>query len=288
MPTRQNVWNDNWEKLKESFPFAGYIRDERMAGYKMIAETVSAFSPPGSRLLDFGAGPCDKVGILTYSGYSITAFDDFGDIWHSENHNKEKILEFCEKIGIDYYEPDESGAFTFPKGPYDMLLLNGVVEHLHDSPRVLLNSLIEYLRVGGHVMITVPNAANLRKRLSLLFGRTIYSRFQYYYWSPGPWRGHNREYVKGDLKLLAEYLGLTIRKLETFHLLLDRLGPVGRRVFRMLSACFPGFRDTWILVAEKPENWQPRTSLPGEEMLKMLGRQYFDHSTIFGNKQPEK
>ena len=33
-----------------------------------------------------------------------------------------------------------------------------------------------------------------------------------YYWSPGSWRGHVREYVKNDLYLLSKYLGLNIKR----------------------------------------------------------------------------
>jgi hypothetical protein len=38
--------------------------------------------------------------------------------------------------------------------------------------------------------------------------------FDQYYWYPGPWRGHIREYVKSDLAMLSDYLDLEVLELE--------------------------------------------------------------------------
>jgi len=42
---------------------------------------------------------------------------------------------------------------------YDLVMLNDVIEHLHDSPRELLNDLIILIKPGGYLLITVPNLA---------------------------------------------------------------------------------------------------------------------------------
>ena len=77
-----------------------------------------------------------------------------------------------------------------------------------DSTRDLLLRLIGLLKDDGYLYISVLNAANLRKRLLVMSGRTNYPRFPAYFWSGPCWRGHKREYVKGDLDLLSYYLGL--------------------------------------------------------------------------------
>ena len=83
-------------------------------------------------------------------------------------------------------------------------MLNDVIEHLHNSPRSILLALLEALKDEGVLLITVPNAGNIRKRLDLLRGKTNLPPFSQYYWHPDPWRGHVREYVHGDLEQLAQ------------------------------------------------------------------------------------
>ena len=70
-----------------------------------------------------------------------------------------------------------------------MVMLNHVVEHLHDFPRDLLNDLLTLVKPSGLLFITVPNAGNVRKRLDLLRGKTNLPPYEGYYWYPGRWRG---------------------------------------------------------------------------------------------------
>ena len=66
------------------------------------------------------------------------------------------------------------------------------------------------------------------------------------------------EYVKNDLIKLAEYLGLKIVDLRSCHCMLYSLPPIIRPFHIILSKFFPGWRDSWLLVAKKPEDWSFR------------------------------
>jgi 2-polyprenyl-3-methyl-5-hydroxy-6-metoxy-1,4-benzoquinol methylase len=70
-----------------------------------------------------------------------------------------------------------------------MVMLHSVLQHLPDSPRDLLVNLVERIRPGGYLFITVPNHVNLRKRLAVLCGKTSHAPYVMYYWYPGGWRG---------------------------------------------------------------------------------------------------
>ena len=48
------------------------------------------------------------------------------------------------------------------------------------------------------------DASNIRKRIDLLLGKTNLPPFDGYYWSPDPWRDHNREYVLDDTLIILE------------------------------------------------------------------------------------
>jgi SAM-dependent methyltransferase len=235
------------------FPFPGYMK-HCGEPYRVLAETVLAHAPEGSRVLDFGAGACDKTAVLQALGFQCTACDDLEDPWHRIPGNREKILEFAGEAGIAFRVVRNS-SLPFEARSFEVVLALNVLEHLHDSPRELLLDLIELVSAGGYLVATVPNAVNLRKRLAVLCGRSNLPPFNEYFWSVGPWRGHVREYVKNDLDELARSLRLEVVQLRSYDHMLWRLPRVARPVFRAVSVAFPGWRDSWLLVARRPKEW---------------------------------
>ena len=265
-----------WNFVFDNFPFKGYIPEARKSSYFEMPVSVSDYLDKGSLILDFGAGPCDKTAMLSLTGYEVIAYDDFGDDWHNISDNKMKILEFARKAQIEYVEPDKEGNFSFPENHFDGIILNNVIEHFHDSPGPLLNMLLRSLKVGGYIFIAVPNAVNLRKRIDVVLGKTNYPQMAYYFWAT-PWRGHIREYVKGDLKLLNKFLGLIEEESSTHHYHLDKLGALQRYIFRVVCNFFPAFRESWLYVGKKPVNWSEKLSPSDEEFKMAYGMQYFNY-----------
>jgi SAM-dependent methyltransferase len=253
------------------FPFPGYVTPEAAWGHRSIATTVLRYLPPGGKILDFGCGPCDKTAVVQALGYKCSGYDDLQDDWHRIEGNREKILAFAAQCGIDF-RPAETGPLPFPKASSDMVMLHDVLEHLHDPPREILNDLLELVVPGGLLFVTVPNAVNIRKRLRVLLGKTNLPAFDYYYWSPGPWRGHIREYVADDLITLAQYLDLEPLELSGRDHMLRRLPAPALAVYRCVTRLFGSWKDSWALVARKKPNWSPRRALPREEFLKIFGR----------------
>jgi SAM-dependent methyltransferase len=153
----------------------------------------------------------------------------------------------------------------------DMVMIHDVLEHLDDSPRELLNRLLTLVRPGGYLFATVPNAANIRKRISAVIGRTIHPPYDMYYWCPGEWRGHVREYVKDDVMKLGANLGLSNVEVFSAHHMIERKVPSpARPMYRALTSVFPGWRDTWSLIATKPAGWVPRKAKVGEDYFKLI------------------
>ena len=262
---------DAIERVEGIFPFDGYIRRESRK-YNVIAETVLRYLEPGSSILDFGCGPCDVTAVLQFLGFRCSSCDDLMDEWHGRSGNREKIKSFADKIGIDFRQTSD-GTQKFEKNAYDMIMLNDVLEHLHDSPRDLLNDLLELAKPTGLLFVTVPNAVNVRKRAAVLLGRTNLPRFEGYYWYPGAWRGHVREYVRGDLVLLSSYLNLETLLLRGCDLMLEKFS-VGmlRSAYVLATNAAPGLKDSWLLVAKKKRHWTPRKSLSVGALDRMLGR----------------
>ncbi len=127
------------------------------------------------------------------------------------------------------------------------------------------------LKPGGYLFITVPNAVNVRKRLYVLAGKSNMMDFDIYYWYPGAWRGHVREYTKGDLCKLAGHLGLDILELSGVDHFLSRLPRLLRPPYVAVTSLFDGFKDSLCLVARKPAAWVPRREVPDHQRTQHYG-----------------
>ena len=271
----------SWKFINQNFPFQNYINPKRKSGYFDMVKFVDAYFPnKNAKILDFGAGPCDKTAMFSLHGYDVTAFDTLDDFWHKHDNNRNKIKSFAKKVGIKYLTPTKKQQLPFSKMKFDVIMLHDVLEHFHSSPREILNLLVGCLNPNGYLVVTVPNAGNIKKRLKLLFGYTNYGRYDYFYWYPGPWNGHVREYVKGDLKQLNYFLKLKPKLLTSYHLQLDVLPSLLHLPFKLLTTFFPSFRDSWMMISQKTNKWKPALTPTKEIKKKALGWHYFDMSKI--------
>jgi len=249
----------------DAYPLPGYM-DTVWPAYESVALTVQSHLPSGSRILDFGAGGLDKTAVLAALGYKMFAHDDYKDEWHHLGDNHEKLMAFAKKFSIEFHP-----EMDFAPESMDMVMIHDVLEHLDDSPRELLNRLLGLVRTGGYLFATVPNAANIRKRVSAVLGRTIHPPYDMYYWSPGEWRGHVREYVKDDVTRLGNNLGLSKVEVFSAHHMIERKVPrLARPLYRAVTAMFPAWRDTWSLIGAKPAGWVPQEAKVGDDYFKLI------------------
>lgn len=259
--------DDAVREVKTKFPFPAYFTDDLMP-WKTVGMVVQKYLASGARLYDFGAGACDKTAVASLLGCQCTAVDDLDDDWYKRGDNISKIESFAQSMSINF-----SRAFIVPdQGTYDMVMLNDVLEHIHDSPRDLLLTLVDGLKDGGLLFVTVPNLANIRKRIALMRGRSNLADFDLYYWYQGRWRGPQREYVRRDLISLCDNLELERLELSTVHHMLQNLPSIAHPIYRAVTTVFPDWRDTWLLVARKPEGWRAKRQLTDREFGKVYGR----------------
>ena len=255
------------EKVKKAFPFKNYF-GQNLAPWITVGEAVQKYLNPGDKLFDLGSGACDKTAIAQVLGCECTAVDDLKDDWHLRGNNVALIEEFALKMGVNF-----SRNFQAPlENSFDMVMMNDVLEHIHDSPRELLNLLVTGLKPGGHLFVTVPNLANFRKRLSILRGKTNLPNYDLYYWYRGVWRGPQREYVRGDLVSMCNNLGLNIIEIKGIHHMLQNLPKPIRPIYKLLTFFLKDWRDTWFLIAQKPEGWVAKGELNDAEFARIYGR----------------
>jgi len=253
-PARGESLDSALRWLEASLPFEGYLHLGTDA-QRSMAELVQARLSAGASVLDIGCGPCDKTAVLSRIGYRCTGIDDFRDPWHREGDNLSRILAFAQAAGVRVVEGD-GASLPFADASFDAVMLCDVIEHLHASPRALLEDGLRLVKDDGWIFISVPNALNMRKRLDVLRGRTNYPPYEQFFRSGAVWRGHVREYSWGDLSRLSSLLGLADATVHGRHHMLGVLPAWLRAPYRLATAGIPSMRDTLVLCARKPRGWR--------------------------------
>lgn len=123
---------------------------------------------------------------------------------------------------------------TSERGGYDLIIFAEVLEHLYTSPEQVLSCLKQLLKPGGVILLQTPNAAALKKRLKLLWGKNPYELIRLDRGNPG----HFRELTVRDLRRYAKRCGLEVEQVRMDSDLID-----GKRFDRFcdrLSRGLPG------------------------------------------------
>jgi len=252
------------KKLEKDFPFKGYF-DVGFGAHESLAEKIMARVPVGGKVLDIGCGPADKTAVLSYLGYDCTGIDDYQDPWHRSGDNLNKIKSFAKGAGIHLIEGDGK-SLPFEKETFDVVMLCDVIEHLHNSPKGLLAAATGLLKDDGWLVVSVPNAVNLRKRIHVVLGKTNYPPYTQFFHTPDAWRGHVREYVWNDLEQLAPYMGLKDASIDGCHHMLGVLPKWAQPIYKVVTTPLPGARDSLVLCGRKPKGWTlptpPAEALP--------------------------
>lgn len=250
-----------FDAIAKQFPINGYMQPYSYYQISAICyalkQHVKSFS--GKRLFDVGSGPMDKTAVFARLGFIACAADDLSDPWHLLPGMRDKLLKFGRENGVQFHlQKKDSYDVPFEKNSFDVVTSISVVEHLHDSPRHIMNFMGEYLRPNGIIVISMPNAVNLRKRLSVVFGNTNYNPLDEMYFSLGPYRGHVREYTLAEVRYLCEISGFEVLDARTFEHLAQSKLPIGvRQIYLVLGHLVPGFRSGLLVIARKPIDWKP-------------------------------
>jgi SAM-dependent methyltransferase len=132
--------------------------------------------------------------------------DDFSDGVNNEYGTLPETLHRNHGVQVVSADVIESPPH-FEAGSLDVVTSFDSMEHWHHSPKRLFKSILTWLKPGGLFILGVPNCANLRKRLTLPFGRGKWSPMSEWY-EAERFRGHVREPDVDDLHYIARDMGL--------------------------------------------------------------------------------
>jgi len=196
------------QDLRKFKPFLSY--DERSEFYVRLAFQTGQLAP-GKTLVDLGCGISLFGFLCRMYGAEVHWVDDFGGgggialggrnppppllAWASQTHG-------IKLVSQDFIRD----PLPFPSDSVDLVTSFHSLEHWHHSPRRLFSEITRILKPGGALLLATPNAANLRKRLFVLFGKTNFPELAEWYHEGDPvFRGHVREPVLRDLEDLLRW-----------------------------------------------------------------------------------
>jgi ubiquinone/menaquinone biosynthesis C-methylase UbiE len=123
-----------------------------------IIRTLSSLIAPPSKILDFGCGTGDVALQLHGLGYDVTGCDI-----------SPQMLAVARETdpGIEWLQLTTGGRVPFPDSSFDALVASSVLEYVADLD-ALLREFHRIVRVGGMVLVTVPNPKHPVRRLEQL------------------------------------------------------------------------------------------------------------------------
>jgi 2-polyprenyl-3-methyl-5-hydroxy-6-metoxy-1,4-benzoquinol methylase len=131
------------------------------------AAVLARMVEPGQRVLELGTGPGTVTRILHAKGCKVTGVD-------MDPETLATCAPFCERT-VQANLEDPQWAAPLAGESFDAIICADVLEHLRD-PRPLLNQLHGFLKPGGSVLMSLPNASHLTVVASLLGGRFPYQK----------------------------------------------------------------------------------------------------------------
>lgn len=130
---------------------------------------------------------------------------------------------------------------------HDLVLLLEVIEHVHVSPLHVFRYLRDWVRPGGTLLVSTPNAAWIRNRWRLLCGRNPYELIREDLGNPG----HFRELTREELRVYLTDAGFEVTG-ERLENLYEFGSASGRRFTRLASLLPSAFRHDMLFTARRP------------------------------------
>jgi SAM-dependent methyltransferase len=157
------------------------------------------------RVLELGLG----------HGYTVRYFSDMADE-HVVIEGSPKVIDHFRANNPWYHGTIVEGFFETvePQGKFDLIVMGFVLEHV-DDPAAILRRYRKFLTSNGRVIVAVPNAKSLNRRLGVEMGMIddIYDLNE-----TDHKLGHQRNFCRDTLRDTVEAAGYTVTHEEGIYL----------------------------------------------------------------------
>jgi hypothetical protein len=185
------------------------------------------------------------------AGFSVDAVDSYRT--YGGVFAKTRALLAADHVRLFDFE-DVGYNLASLKPSYDVVLCMGVIEHIPNSPRLLLETLDRVLAPGGLLVIDTPNLVHLYNRQKFARGETVLAPIEAQYETELPFEGHHREYTIPELVWMLRRIGHQRLSVEAFNYSSYALGTLSARDvhnhWNMVRD--PTMRECLMTVSQKP------------------------------------
>jgi len=231
-----------WLRQFEGFEYAV----ENSGRYADTLHLARGYVGAGTAVVDLGLYPGHLALLLKQKlGAAVTGLSYAHTVSFSSRMHQE---------GITVHEADITRDDPpLPAGSFDVALCTEIIEHL-DRPLPLLVRANRLLRPGGALILSTPNHAALKCRLSLLAGRPAFGHLfgTRHVYQMSEWV-HRREYTAGELRRLLEPVGFQIEATRYSSLKQPPWNPRARlkNLAKSAISLAPALKGGIILAARK-------------------------------------
>ncbi|MFH1776626.1 MAG: class I SAM-dependent methyltransferase [Candidatus Omnitrophota bacterium] len=220
------------------------------------------------KVLDVGCGEGQLLLILKKIGFDVCGIDKYAFMKRINTEGKDvgmQLKRFLADNAIDVKEIDvERDKIPYANDSFDLVICNAVIEHLHNSPKLVMQEMKRVLKPSGHLIVNVPNYASLGCRINMLRGRSNYGNLEKFYYEKetidNKFIGHSRLYTVSDLKEIFHWERFKIIHCEMYsphakklrYLPLYWLQRKGTGMGMILERLVKKFRDEILIIGQKP------------------------------------
>jgi len=141
------------------------VNADKYGGYN---GDIVEMTPSGSLVLDLGCSTGRLAKELRAKGCKVLGTD-------IDPNSLKKARDYCSQVFLaDLDHPEEAFEKILAKKSLDVITMGDLLEHIK-YPKTLLLQLFPYLKEGGQLIASIPNAAFALNRLKFLFGDFSYS-----------------------------------------------------------------------------------------------------------------
>lgn len=207
----------NSGKIFHDWPIViNYLNREAYRCHLEILQEIESRSrkttslPP--HVLDIGCG----YGVLPIT-LSRLGFKCYGlDVMEHLDGYAPKIMA-KHNVHLDLVDVEKE-KFPHPEGFFDYVVCEALIEHLHNSPKLMMTEILRVLKKNGCLILLTPNFGKLRNRVMSLLKYSHPIDLKLFYNSSYPYRGHIRELTVMDVRKIFKWSGFKVDNVRTFNL----------------------------------------------------------------------